>query len=105
MKNITVKKVGVGSVGKIVGVAQATIAFFVGLLATVLVSAGTISEGSGFVQSLGVSIVYLGLGVIIYPIIAFFVGWLQGAVAALIINFVFAESDGLKLSVEEDGKK
>lgn len=102
MKKVTIKKIGVGSFAKVIGVAQATIAFVVGAVATILVVAGTISDDSSVVRSLGVSVASFGVGVVVYPVIAFFVGWVQGAITALILNLFFAESGGLSLDYEEE---
>lgn len=105
MKKLVVNKLSVGSVAKTVGVMQAVFAFVVGLFASFATAAGVISGSSSFVRSLGVSLWVFGLGIIIYPIIAFFIGWLQGAVAAVILNFVFLESGGIGVEVEEVSTK
>ncbi len=100
MKKITVTKVGVGSLGKVVGIVQATIAFIVGLIFTVAAAAGEITDDSSFVRSLGVSVGIFAIGVVLYPIVAFVIGWIQGVVAAIILNFVFKESGGLDIETE-----
>jgi hypothetical protein len=102
MRKVTITKISVGSFARVVGVAQATIALVVGLVATILVAAGTISESSSLVRSLGVSIVWFGMGVVLYPLVMFFVGWVQGAIAALILNLFFAEAGGLRLHLEDE---
>lgn len=101
MKRVVVTKISVGSLAKVFGFAWATIAFIVGVVTTVLVAAGTITSSTSFIKALGVSVAVFGLGIIVYPIIAFFIGWLQGAVVALILNLFFAESGGLRLHVED----
>lgn len=105
MKTVKVTKLGVGSFAKVVAFAQATIAFIVGLIATLLVAAGSITDNTGFVHTLGISLAYLGLGVVLYPVVAFLIGWVQGAIVALILNLFFAESGGLDLEIEEVSKK
>lgn len=101
MKQVTVKKVGVGSLAKVVGITQAVFAFVVGILTSLSVAADVITNSTSFVQTLGISLWMLGLGAVLYPFVAFIVGWVQGALAALILNFVFAESNGLKLETED----
>ena len=102
MKKLTIVKLSVGSVAKTVGVLQAVFAFVVGLFASFATAAGLITANSSFLKNVGVSLWVFGLGVILYPIIAFFIGWLQGAIAAVILNFVVAESGGVRLHVEEE---
>ena len=101
MKTLTVSRLKVGSFAKVVGIVQAVFGFVTGLLVTINVAAATIHEGSRFVETLGVSMFVLGMAIIIFPLIGFVVGWVQGAIAALIINFAFRESGGLDVEVEE----
>ncbi|MCA9343033.1 hypothetical protein KC950_03430 [Candidatus Saccharibacteria bacterium] len=101
MKTISVQKLKVGSFAKVVGITQAVFGFVYGLVLSIGVAAGAIEETTGFVQSLGVSILVIGLSVIIIPLIAYVIGWIQGAITALILNFVFAESDGLDIVIED----
>ena len=41
------------------------------------------------------------MAVLLVPFVAFIVGWIQGAIVALILNFVFAESNGLDVVIED----
>lgn len=99
-KTITVTRLSVGSLAKVVGIVQATIAFIIGLVATLAVAAGQITNDSQIVDSFGITAAYFAVGVVIYPLVAFLIGWVQGAVAAIILNFVFKESGGLELETE-----
>lgn len=101
MRKVTVTKLGVGSFAKVVGITQAVLAFVVGVIVSLAVAAELITESSSFVNTLGVGLWALGLGAIIYPLIAFVIGWVQGAIVAMVINFAFAESNGLTLEIEE----
>lgn len=101
MKTISIQKIRVGSFAKVVGITQAVFGFVYGLVLSIGVAAGAIKSDTGFVKSLGVSVLAIGLSVILIPFIAFIIGWIQGAVAAIILNFVFTESKGLDLEVEE----
>ncbi len=99
-KTVTVTRFKVGSLAKVVGIAQAVIAFIIGLIATLAAAAGQITDSSRIVESLGITAAYFAVGVVIYPLVAFLIGWVQGAVAAIILNFVFKESGGLELETE-----
>jgi hypothetical protein len=101
MKTITINKLRVGSFAKVVGITQAVFGFVYGLVLSISVAAGAISETTGFVRSLGISVLIIGLSVLIIPLVAFVIGWIQGAIAALILNFVFAESNGLDIVIED----
>lgn len=100
-RKVTVTKLGVGSFAKVVGIAYGLVGLVAGILATLGVSAGAITSDTTFVQTLGISLWAFGWGVIIYPAVAFVFGWVEGAVLAVILNFVFKESNGLE--VELDG--
>jgi hypothetical protein len=102
MKKIIVTKLSVGSFAKTVGAFQATFAFVIGVFVSFATAAGIISESTSFIQTLGLSLWVFGLGIIIYPIVAFFIGWIQGAIGAVILNFIFLESGGIKLHVDEE---
>lgn len=99
-RSVTVTKVGVGSFAKVVGIAYALIGAVLGLLATIAVAAGAITADTTFVKTLGVSVLAFGWGVIIYPLILFVVGWIEGAIVAVVLNFVFKESKGLELELD-----
>lgn len=99
-KTITITKLGVGSFAKVIGVAYALIGLVAGLLATIAVSAGAISSDTTFIQNLGISLWAFGWGVIIYPLVLFVIGWVEGAILAVILNFVFKESNGLQIETE-----
>lgn len=101
MRKVNITKIGVGSLGKFVGVVQATIAFVIGLIATVAAASGIITGNSSFIKGLCLSVGVFAVGVVLYPIIAFIIGWIQGVIAAIILNFVFKESGGLELELED----
>jgi hypothetical protein len=101
MKSITLNKVGVGSFAKVVGITQAVFGFIYGLILTVSVASESITSDTPFVKALGVSVFTLGMSIILLPLIFFVIGWVQGAVMALILNFVFKESKGLDLEIED----
>lgn len=101
MKAIRVEKLRVGSFAKVVAITQAIIAFIYGAIVTLSVAAGQITSSSSFVQSVGVSVGVLGLAVVLFPAIAYVIGWVQGAIAAIILNFVFKEGGHLELEISD----
>ncbi len=101
MKTLTIQKIRVGSFAKVVGITQAVFGFVYGLILSIGVASEAITANTGFVKALGISVFAIGLAVILIPFIAFVIGWIQGAVAAIILNFVFTESKGLDLEVSE----
>lgn len=101
MKAIRVQKLRVGSFAKVVAITQAIIAFIYGAIVTLSVAAGQITSDSSVVQSVGISVGVLGLAVVIFPAIAYVVGWVQGAVAAIILNFVFKEGGTLDIEISD----
>ncbi len=100
MKTLTVTKVNIGSVAKVVGTFEAVLGFIVGLVFTISVSADAITSDTTFVRALGVSVFTLGMSVILFPLISFVVGWIHGLIFGVILNFVFKETKGLELETE-----
>lgn len=101
MKTITINKLRVGSFAKVVGITQAVFGFVYGLVLSIGVASEAITADTSFVQGLGISVFVVGLSVLLLPLVAFVIGWIQGAVTALILNFVFAESNGLDVVIED----
>ena len=101
MKAVRVEKLRVGSFAKVVAITQAIFAFIYGAIVTLGVIAGQITSDSSVVDSLGVSVAILGLAIVIFPAVAYVIGWIQGAIAAVILNFVFKESNGLEIELED----
>lgn len=101
MKAIRVNKLRVGSFAKVVAITQAIIAFVYGTVLTLAVIAGQITEQSSVVKALGVGIVFFSLAIVILPVLAYIIGWIQGAIASLILNFVFSETGGLEIEIED----
>lgn len=100
MKTLTINKIKVGSFAKVVGITQAVFGFVYGVVLSIAVASDAIKADTGFVKALGISVFALGMSVILIPFFAFVIGWIQGAIAAVILNFVFTESKGLDLEVD-----
>ncbi|MAU34181.1 hypothetical protein CL689_05910 [Candidatus Saccharibacteria bacterium] len=103
MKNITVKRVGILSIGKLAGTVNAIIALAVGIVAAIV---GTVSyvttTNDGIGAELVASLAIILSALILYPLVAFAFGWLYGALVALIFNVVVGVSGGVELTVEEE---
>ena len=105
MKKATIHRFNVGSTAKVIGFYQAIIGFVVGLFITIGSAARVFSENTGFLQAFGISAAVAGFAVIIFPAIAFVIGWLQGVVLAFFLNIIFRESKGLEIEVSEEAIK
>ncbi len=102
MKKIMIRRLGVASVAKYVGIAQAILgavygffAMFGGIAAVIVTE--DLSVLSKIIASVGVVILAIG----ILPFIMFLVGWLYGAVFAFIANFILHTSSGIELDYED----
>jgi hypothetical protein len=102
MKRYLVHKLGVGSLGKLIGVWFALVGLFVGVISAV-VSVVSVFANNDYSVLAGVGIAaLLAVGwVVVYPVVMFFIGWLQGAILAIIFNVVVAGSGGLSMHMEE----
>lgn len=102
MQRLVVHKVGVGSLAKLVGVWFAIIGLVIGVLSAV-VSAVSVFANNNYSVLGGIFVaVLVVLGwILVYPLVMFFVGWLQGAIVAIVFNVVISGSGGLSVHVEE----
>ena len=100
MKQVTIRKFGVGSLAKVVGFYQAVLGFVVGLFTSLATAAEVVDKNDSFIQNTGISLTILAFGVVIFPLVMFVVGWIQGAVLAIILNFAFTETGGLELHTD-----
>ena len=102
MQKLVVHKVGVMSLGKLVGVWGAILGVIIGVISAVVsavsvVAYNNFSVWGNIFASIGVVLAW----VIAYPLVMFLLGWLQGAVMAVVFNVVVSGSGGLDLEVEE----
>jgi hypothetical protein len=102
MKNVTISKVGVGSLGRLFGYANAIIALIVGLLASIVTTVSVIANNNyNLFQDVFITIAILVGYVIILPLLAFALAWLYGAVVALVLNVFLGAAEGLDIEVIE----
>lgn len=106
MSTITVTKVGVLSIGKLVGTVNLIIGLAVGLVGAIvgLVSYFSVDNYEFFEGLLGAIGIILA-AVVLYPLVVFALGWLYGVVAAFIFNVVVGVSGGIELTVKNDDAK
>ncbi len=91
-----IKKFDVFSVSKVFAIIFAIIGLIAGLFFAVFsIAAGAIVDFGGFGASFGV------LGIIIFPIIYGVMGFVMGAIGALIYNLVAAWIGGVEIEFKE----
>mgnify|MGYP000961097601 FL=1 len=102
MQRLVVHKVGVGSLAKLIGVWFAIIGIVVGVISAVVSAVSVFANNSySFLGGLFVAVLVVVGWVFLYPIVMFFIGWIQGAILAVVFNVVVAGSGGLSVHVEE----
>lgn len=103
-KSITVRKVGISTIGRLFGTVNAVVAVAAGLVGSIVtISAYVSTNTSGLVIDILGSIAIVATGLIVLPLIAFAFGWLYGALIALIFNLVIGVSGGVELEFDENG--
>lgn len=100
MAKVTVTKLNVGSVARIVGVYQAIVGLVIGLITTINVTADVFGNSENILRDLGISAGVAAFSVILFPIVGFVIGWIQGVIVAFVLNVVFTEAGGLEYEVK-----
>ncbi len=102
MKELTVHTIGVVSLGKLIGTYAAIIGLLVGIVSSISGLVAVIANNDySVLQNIFYSIAILAAGFILVPIVWFILGWIQGALIALVFNVVVTGSGGLSMTVEE----
>lgn len=106
MSNITVTKVGVLSIGKLIGTVNLIVGLAVGVIAAIAGTVTYLGAGSyGFFEGLlGVLAIILA-AIVLYPLVLFALGWLYGVLVAFIFNVVVGVSGGVDLTISDDKAK
>ena len=104
MKTISIQHIGVSSFGKLVGTWHAIIGLFTGIFVAISASINFVgsTDLSVFTEVL-VSIAIVIGAVTLIPVFAFLIGWINGAITALVLNLVVGTSGGLEVDIV-DGK-
>ncbi len=100
-KEIKVTNLSAWSLAKVFGWVQAVLGLIVGALMTMSVAVGQIKEGTAFLETIGISVITAGFAIVIFPLVMYLVGWVQGLIAGWILSVVFQESGGLRLEITE----
>lgn len=101
MQRFVIHKVGIGSLGRLFGSWFAIIGLAVGIISALVSSIAIVNQNYSFWETLGLTAVAAIGWAVLYPLMMFFIGWLQGAILALIFNVVVASSGGLSIHTEE----
>lgn len=103
MKKILVRRLGVASVAKLIGVIQALWGFIAGFIAMFGgIAAVAEQDDWNLFAKIFADIAVVVFSLLVIPLIAFVIGWLYGAVFALIANLFLQTANGLELDVEEE---
>ncbi len=102
MKKIMVRRLGVASVAKFVGVIQAIWAFIAGFFfmfggISAVLTQNEWNATEKIASTVGVAVASL----VLVPLVGFLLGWLYGAIIALIANLFLHTSNGIELDIEE----
>ncbi len=102
MKKLVVRKIGVATFGRFIGIANAIIGLVIGVFLGISGTIGVVQEDgwSFFGKLLAVFGVWLG-ALVLYPIVLFVLGWLYGAVVALVANVFLQASHGIEIDFED----
>ena len=102
MNKILLQKVGVSSLGKLFGTVNAIIGVIIGTVSAIVTTVSVVANNDyGVLTDVFVAIGITLVGVVVYPLVLFAMGWLYGAVVALVVNLVVGASGGLELEVED----
>ena len=103
MKKIIIRRLGVASVARFTGVAQAILGFAAGFVALFGgISAVLTQDGWNMFERILASIGVVLFCLIVIPLVAFLFGWLYGAVLSLIANLFLHTSTGIELDVDNE---
>ncbi len=102
-RSIIVQRTGVASIGRLIGTVNLIIGLVIGFLGALVAIVSYLHyNANGVVADIFISIGILLVGVIVYPLLLFALGWLYGALVALIFNLVIGVSGGVELTVADD---
>ncbi|HMR72837.1 MAG TPA: hypothetical protein PKD68_02410 [Candidatus Saccharibacteria bacterium] len=102
-RNVKISRVSIGSIGRLIGTVNAIVALATGIVGSIVTIAAVVTNYDyGLWSSIGVSAGILAGGIIVIPLIAFALGWIYGALIALIWNLVLNTSGGLEVTIEDN---
>ena len=97
-----IQKVGVLSLGRILGALYAALGLVIGASVSVVALVGGLaSQMGGETQMAGIVAVVMGVGAIVFfPLLYGLMGFLSGLLMALVYNLVAKVSGGLEIEIE-----
>lgn len=102
MKRITVKHIGIMSFANLIGTWNAILGVFLGVAIAISGSITVVNSGDyGVIGNILLVVGVIVGSIILVPLFAYVVGWLYGAVIALVANLVVTTSGGVELDIEE----
>ena len=102
MKELTIANVGVAAVGKLFGLWFAIVGFVFGGIGAITSAISVVINNDNSVWAdVGIVAGSLAVCFIVIPLLWYALGWIQGAVFALIFDVVNRHSGGVTLVVEE----
>ncbi|MFZ1301090.1 MAG: hypothetical protein WAQ27_00715 [Candidatus Microsaccharimonas sp.] len=102
-KTINITHVGVSSIGRLIGTVNLIVGLAIGLLGSIVGIVNYVGYYSnGIIADIFVSIGILLVGIVVYPLFLFGLGWLYGALVAFIFNVVIGVSGGVELTTEDE---
>jgi len=101
MGKIIVRRLGVASVARFIGVAQAIWGFAIGFIALFGgISAILTQDGFNVFGKIFGSISVVLFCLVVVPLIAFLFGWLYGAILSIVANLFLHTSSGVELDID-----
>lgn len=103
MKSIIIKRIGVGSFAKYLGVANGILGIIYAVFAVfAAVPAIILHDDLSTLGKIGASLGATVIIVAFIPVIMFAIGWIYGAIVSYVINIFLAASKGIELDIEEE---
>lgn len=100
-ESVVVRKIGISSLGKLVGTVQAVVGLAIGIVAAIVGTVNVVSTSNeSLVANILLAIGIVLLSIVVYPLVAFLIGWLYGALVAVVLNVIVGISGGLELTVD-----
>lgn len=104
MRKILIRKIGVGSFAKYVGVASAIFGLVAGILGMFGAFVGIVEQdGWSVLHKISASLGAVIIGLVVVPLLAFAWGWVYGGVVSLVANLFLQTANGIELTVEDEG--
>lgn len=83
-ESVIVRKVGVSSLGKLVGTVQAIVGLAVGIIAAIVGTVSVVSNsGASVLMNLFCAVGIVLVGLVVYPLVAFLIGWLYAPICSV----------------------